>query len=65
MNLLDIAAAILIAAGCVLALPIYWWLFGAPFVRLWEWWRPQSRGRSASGGRDGRDRGMGAVCVEE
>lgn len=35
----DVVLAILLGSGCVLSLPIYWWLFGTPFVHLWKWWR--------------------------
>jgi len=35
----NVVLAILLAAGCVLSLPIYLWLFGTPFLQLWKWWR--------------------------
>ena len=40
-GMFDLVVAILLAAGCVLSLPVYWWLFGTPFVRLWRCWRPR------------------------
>ncbi len=34
MSAVDIILGILLAAGLILSLPIWWWLFGAPLVRL-------------------------------
>ena len=42
-GVLDGLLAVLLATGCLLGLPIYWWLFGTPFVRLWQWWRTRRR----------------------
>ncbi len=47
----DVVLAILLGTGCILSLPIYGWLFGTPFVRLWKCWlarRRETRHESAS-----------------
>ena len=31
---MDVILAILLSAGCVMCLPIYWWLFMTPMIRL-------------------------------
>ncbi len=33
-RILDIVLGVTLAVGCVLSLPIYWWLFGTPLVML-------------------------------
>jgi hypothetical protein len=33
---LDAILLVLLLVGDLLALPIWWWLFGAPVVRLWR-----------------------------
>jgi hypothetical protein len=38
-DILDVVLAVLLALGCALSLPIYWSLFGTPWVRLWRWLR--------------------------
>jgi hypothetical protein len=51
VGVLDVLLAITLAIGCTLGLPIYWWLFGTPIVRLWRRWRAKrrdARGQSAS-----------------
>ena len=37
MSALDIIFAILLAIGLAFSLPIWWWLFGVPFVWLCRW----------------------------
>ena len=31
---MDVALAVLLGLGCVISLPIYWWLFVKPIIRL-------------------------------
>ncbi|NOS70099.1 MAG: hypothetical protein HOP33_09235 [Verrucomicrobia bacterium] len=31
---MDVALAVLLGIGCILSLPIYWWLFMTPIIRL-------------------------------
>jgi hypothetical protein len=38
-DILDVVLAVSLALGCALSLPIYWGLFGKPWVRLWRWFR--------------------------
>jgi hypothetical protein len=40
---LDAVLFVLLVIGNVLALPIWWWLFGTPFVQLWKWIRDEER----------------------
>lgn len=40
---LDLALAALLAVGNLLALPIWWWFFGAPIARQWK--RYHARGQ--------------------
>ena len=35
-GVLDVVLAVLLGIGCALSLPIYWTVFGMPFVRLWK-----------------------------
>jgi hypothetical protein len=58
IRMLDVLLAITLTTGCLLGLPIYWWLFGTPIVRLWRWWRAKRRG--ASSPRSRRQRGQRA-----
>lgn len=44
LHILDLLLASLLAGGNLLALPIWWWLLGAPVVRLWK--RYHMRGRT-------------------
>ena len=37
--ILNAVLGLLLAAGCMLALPIYWWLLVTPLVALWKWLR--------------------------
>lgn len=36
VQVFDTILFILLLIGNVLGLPIWWWLFGAPIVRLWK-----------------------------
>jgi hypothetical protein len=31
---MDVTLAILLGIGCILSLPVYWWLFVTPIIRL-------------------------------
>jgi len=41
----DVVLALLLGAGCVMSLPIYWWLFVTPVVRVAKlaWKNPFNR----------------------
>jgi hypothetical protein len=43
VRVLDAILFVLLVVGSVLALPIWWWLFGTPFVRLWKWYHNGKR----------------------
>jgi hypothetical protein len=53
-QVLDATLFLLLLLGNLLALPIWWWLFGRPFVRLWCWFRsgpdPQRHASNGEGG---------------
>jgi hypothetical protein len=46
LRVLDLLLAITLAIGCTLGLPIDWWLFGTPIVRLGRRWHAKGRGAS-------------------
>lgn len=48
--ILDVMLGVLLTLGCALSLPIYWWLFGTPVVRLWRWCRGATLRTDASEG---------------
>jgi len=45
VQVLDVILFVLLIAGCAMCVPIYWWLFGMPVMRLWR----HVRNRTARG----------------
>ncbi len=33
-GIMDVALAVLLSIGCVISLPIYWWIFVTPIIHL-------------------------------
>ena len=44
MPVFDAILFVLLLVGNVLALPVWWWLFGAPVARLWRSYQAMRRG---------------------
>ena len=43
MSIFDILLLLLVTAGNVLSLPIWWWLFGRPIVRFCRHWAVEEK----------------------